>query len=236
VDQYSPQAPSGTGGPGPELATSSPQPASKPSGGGQGGGGGGCSPPCRSGTVCCQGKCCAAGQSCCNGACVDTSSSTNNCGGCNSPCPSGTTCSGSKCTCTDTSSTLCNGTCVNTQTDTKNCGSCGNACGTTGDACINGQCTCGGGAPCAAGTACQSGLCSGEFCADSQIPYTGYCPAGQRCCGHGYGQHCYNPETHVCCETPYCGYYGQADCEVCDLSSERCCPGYGCVASGNPCP
>jgi hypothetical protein len=265
VDQYSPQAPSGTGGPGPELATSSSQPASKPSGGGQGGG------PCPQGQIRC-------GTGNPQTTCFDLNNDVNNCGGCGNRCntSAGETCQSGSCLCS-------NGQALNT---TANCGTCGNACqgGKTCQggncACPSGQDTCGGstcldlqndpnncgscGHACAQGETCQGGSC--------KVPcgYNSYCNSGEQCCGSGV---CANPNLNqVCCSAPYYYYFRSDVCdlnlgEVCCpdvgvcvnrypskgqvcctddlyygtnytgycLSGQQCCPGFGCV-TGNTCP
>jgi len=211
LEQDSPQAPSGKGGPG--LEQDSPQdPTGK--GGAEPEQASPQTPTTQASQQSDKLRGCSTGLTRCPPAgCVDLSSDNNNCGSCGRICSGGTTCQGGSCAC-PSGQTDCGGTCVDTKTDPANCGGCGISC--------------------EPGTTCQNGLCSGVYCVDFTRSTT-YCDAGERCCGSGVSQHCYNPETHICCTSFYCGYYYGPACEVCDLSSQSCCNGV-CVDSGTPCP
>jgi len=182
---------------------------------------------CQSTTTCFGGPC-PPGESCCPLGCTDIETDPNNCGGCGQPCvcPEGSNCECVGGTCTISTSgcnggpgcvgdqTCCANGCTDINTDPNNCSQCGFAC-TTGDTCVNGNCT--------APASCNGGpVCTGlEQCCKSGCTDIDTDPAN---CG-GCGMTCAAADTCVggLCKAP-------ASCNggpVC-TGSEQCCQS-GCT-------
>jgi hypothetical protein len=78
--------------------------------------------------VCTQ-QACPFGATRCGNACVDLSSSPQNCGACGTICPSGQVCDHGACTAACAAGeTACGTACVDLKHDSTNCGSCGTVC------------------------------------------------------------------------------------------------------------
>ena len=121
---------------------------------------GACGTKCATGASCVMGACvCPMAQpDTCSNVCVDKLTSTSNCGACGMACVNGTQVASEKCAGGLCAVNACNsgfldcdllngnGCEVNKNTDVNNCGTCGLKC-PTGATCVNGTCTCPGGAP-----------------------------------------------------------------------------------------
>ena len=148
---------------------------------------------------------CEGGETCVAGTCMPMSM----CG------PDGTCPLGQSC---------CPSGCSSLPTDVLNCGGCGRDCGTTGDACVSGQCRCHGASGCTAGDACCEDGCA------NLLESANNCGACGRVCGDG--QVCELGE----CVTPPCDPACTND-EVCnaDTSACMCGSGPGCVDGRSCC-
>ncbi len=143
---------------------------------------------CAAGEVCTSSGCaatCDAPLTNCNGACVDLSTSSQNCGSCFHSCDDPNngvfTCSNGVCSRCAEGTTLCNGEeCTDTTRDPQNCGACGNACPSPGlvehvsmtgspvgvsAQCVDSHCTGG----------CGPGWTLCQECAPAGSPDFGYC-------------------------------------------------------------
>lgn len=168
---------------------------------------------------------------CCNGeACVDITTSTQNCGSCGTVCRTRELCKNATCTCTGgghsgqcgTSEQCCPDGCHQTMTDAKNCGGCGLSC-KAAETCQTGKCSCG-----PSGIACRgSQSCCGTGCVDLQTDAKNCGTCGKVCAtGHA-------------CVAGLC----EGECLPC-AAGETCCNGIcanlltdknNCLACGKKC-
>jgi hypothetical protein len=183
---------------------------------------------CPSGASCAGGLCaCPTGQTLCNGACVDLTSSDENCGVCGARCAAGQQCLSGSCGVTGCPSgkRVCGAACVDLQSDADNCAACGNACG-GGRVCVAATCQCPAGlAYC--GTSCVNlstdiancGAC-GHQCSGGTCNGVCSCPPGQSLCGDT----CRNTQT----DPLACGACGRpcATGQTCQNSTCVCGNGY----------
>ena len=163
---------------------------------------------CTRGAQCCSGNCntsrqsprhlrnrcaCAVGEARCDGACIDTTSSMDNCGGCGEVCNSLEICASGACVC-DSGLTACDGVCIDTDTDENNCGDCGETCDTlNGETCDAGTCA----------LSCADGLEACTIDSDCCDPVVQLCRASV--CRVRNGMPCSPPgQPNQLCEDTYC--------------------------------
>lgn len=164
----------------------------------------------------------------CGSACVDTSSSADNCGACGTKCGAGEACVAGKCSTTcPGGQDVCGGKCVSKETDNENCGACGTKCG-AGEVCSLGKCA----------TSCASSLVtcdgesgdggSGKYCANTQTDNANCGACGAKCAS---GESCKVGKCELTCATglDVCTAGGKSACA--DLKTDNA----NCGACGNVC-